>query len=186
MNANLFVFTNYVGTRETEESVMASGQILKLPDFNKFDGLVLVPNTIYNPFVLKKVLEDVKSINVPAVSLDRKIEGMSLVYIDSYAAEYKMVEHFIEHGYRAIQEVLERIEGKEIEEHELPCEIIYKESCGCQSVEDASVDIVQLAETLKNKYVTQQMETIYMADVVRGMTTDFAKVRTPEELYDVF
>ena len=308
MNVNLFVFTNYVGTKETEESVMASSQILKLPDFNKFDGLILVPNTIHNPFALKKILEDAQKTNIPMVSVDRKIDGASLVYIDSYTAEYEMVEHFIAHGYRdiccvtgalmvsveaqkrlqaykdaltahgipvkdeniyegaftmesgtmvgkqmvaegripeaiisgnddmahgivdvfkkagiqvpeevkiagfdngelgslsrpmlttvdknqlsvgyrAIQEVLERIDGKEPQEHELPCKIIYKESCGCQSVEDGSVDIVQLAETLKNKYVTQQVETIYMADVVRGMTTDFAKVRTPEELYDVF
>ena len=43
MNANLYVFTNYVGTRETEESVMASSQILKLLEFDKFDGLILVP-----------------------------------------------------------------------------------------------------------------------------------------------
>lgn len=308
MQVNLFVFTNYVGTRETPESVMASSQILKLPEFDKFDGLILVPNTIHNPIALNKILQDVQTIDIPVVSVDRKFEGMSLVCIDSYAAEYEMVEHFIEHGYRdiccvtgalevsveakkrlqaykdaleahgipvkeeniyegaftlesgtivgkqmvkegripeaiisgnddmahgiidvfkkagirvpedvkiagfdngelgalsrpmlttvdknqlgvgyrAIQEVLERIAGKAPAEYELPCKNIYKESCGCQSIEDGSVDIVQLAETLKNKYVTQQVETIYMADVVRGMTTDFAKVRNPEELYDVF
>ena len=49
-DCNLFVFTNYVGTRETEESIMAATQVLKLPDFNKFDGAVLVPNTIHNPY----------------------------------------------------------------------------------------------------------------------------------------
>ena len=102
MNVNLFVFTNYVGTKETEESVMASSQILKLPDFNKFDGLILVPNTIHNPFALIKILEDAQKTNIPTVSVDRKIDGASLVYIDSYTAEYEMVEHFIAHGYRDI------------------------------------------------------------------------------------
>ena len=48
------------------------------------------------------------------------------------------------------------IEGKETEDHLLPCSMVYRESCGCQSVEDGSVDIVQLAETLKNKYVTER------------------------------
>ena len=62
MNANLYVFTNYVGTRETEESVMASSQILKLLEFDKFDGLILVPNTIHNPIALKKILEDVQKV----------------------------------------------------------------------------------------------------------------------------
>lgn len=61
-----------------------------------------------------------------------------------------------------------------------------RESCGCQSVEEGSVDVFELAEILKNMYVTQQVDTIFMADVIRGMTTEFAKVRTPEELYDVF
>ncbi len=307
-NANLFVFTNYVGTRETEESVMASSQILRLLDFEKFDGVILVPNTVHNPFALKKVMEDLNASGKPAVSLDRKIEGASCVGIDSYAAEYKMVEHFIDHGYRdivcitgativsteaqkrlqaykdalenhgipfkqenvyegaftmdsgivaakqmlennripeaiisgnddmahgiidvfkkagirvpedvkiagfdngelahlnrptlstvdknqlgvgykAVEELLALIDGKETEDYILPCNMVYRESCGCQSVEDGSVDIFQLAEELKNKYVTQQVDTVFMADVVRGMTTDFAKVRNPEELYDVF
>ena len=92
-NANLFVFTNYVGTRETEESIMASSQILSLPDFHTFDGVVLVPNTIHNPIALKTILEDIKKLDKPVVSLDRKIEGISCVGIDSYAAEFEMVEH---------------------------------------------------------------------------------------------
>jgi len=306
--ANLFVFTNYVGTRETEESIMASSQILSLPDFHTFDGVVLVPNTIHNPIALKNILEDIKILDKPVVSLDRKIEGIGCVGIDSYAAEFEMVEHFIKHGYRdivcvtgatmvsteaqkrlqaykdalekhgipfkqenvyegaftletgimaakkmleenripeaiisgnddmahgiidvfkkagiripedvkiagfdngelsqlnrptlstvdknqigvgykAIEELLAVIDGKEAEEYVLPCKMCYRESCGCQTIEDGTVDIFQLAEELKNKYVTQQIDTVFMADVIRGMTTDFAKVRTPEELYDVF
>lgn len=309
LNSNLFVFTNYVGTRETEESIMASSQILRLPEFDKFDGVIFVPNTIHNPAALKKIMEDFKTLDKPIVCIDRKIEGMSYVGIDSYAAEYEMVEHFIQHGYRdilyvpgavmvsseakkrlqaykdalennglpfkeenvyegaftmesgmiagkkmledgripeaiicgnddmahgiidvfkkagikvpedvklagfdngemsrlnrptlstvdknqlgvgykAVYELFDRLSGKEeIGEFELPCEMQYRESCGCQSVEDGSVDIFQLAEELKNKYVTQQIDTIFMADVIRGMTSDFAKVRMPEELYDVF
>lgn len=308
LNCNLFVFTNYVGTRETEESIMASSQILRLPDLSKFDGLVLVPNTVHNPFALRKVLDDIKELNVPTVCIDRKIEGLSSVGINSYAAEYEMVEHFIQHGYRdivyvpgavqvsseakvrlqaykdamennglpfkeenvydgaftmesgimaakkmledgripeaivcgnddmahgiidvfkkagikvpeevklagfdnvemsvlnrptltsvdknqigvgykAVYELAGILEGKAPEDIELPCKLEFRESCGCQSVEDGSVNVFELAEILKNKYVTQQVDTIFMADVIRGMTTDFAKVRTPEELYDVF
>ncbi|MBQ6845431.1 MAG: GGDEF domain-containing protein [Agathobacter sp.] len=307
-NANLYVFTNYVGTRETEESVMASSRILKLPDFKTFDGIIMVPNTIHNPFALNKIIEELKILDKPVVSLDRKLEGASCVGIDSYAAEFEMVEHFIAHGYRdivcitgatmvsteaqkrlqaykdalekhgipfkqenvydgaftmesgilaakkmleenripeaiiscnddmahgvidvfkkagirvpedvkitgfdngelshlnrptlstvdknqlgvgykAVEELLALMDGKEPEDFILPCKQIYRESCGCQSVEDGTIDIFQLAEELKNKYVTQQVDTVFMADVIRGMTTDFAKVRTPEELCDVF
>lgn len=308
LNCNLFVFTNYVGTRETEESILASSQILRLPEFDKFDGLILVPNTIHNPIALNQIMEEIHMLEKPIVTIDRKIDGMSCVGIDSYAAEYEMVEHFIAHGYKeilyvtgavhvsteakkrlqayqdamrnsslsykeenvyegaftmesgiiaakkmledgrkpdaiicgnddmahgiievfkkagirvpedvkisgfdnsemsrlnrptlttvdksqvavgykAVYELIDLMNGKEPEEYELPCNIEYRESCGCKSIEDGSVDIFQLAEELKNKYVTQQVDTIFMADVIRGMTTDFAKVRTPEELYDVF
>ena len=308
LNSNLFVFTNYVGTRETEESIMASSQILRLPDFSKFDGIVMVPNTVHNPIALNKIMEEFKTLDKPIVYIDRKIEGRSYVGIDSYAAEYEMVEHFIKHGYKdiiyvtgavhvsseakkrlqaykdamennglpykeenvyegaftmesgimaakkmlednripeaiisgnddmahgiidvfkkagirvpedvkiagfdngemsrlnrptlstvdknqmgvgykAVYELFDVMNGKEPESFELPCTMLYRESCGCQSVEDGTIDIFQLADDLKNKYVTQQVDTIFMADVIRGMTSDFAKVRRPEELYDVF
>lgn len=308
LNYNLFVFTNYVGTRETEESVLASSQILRLPEFDKFDGVIMVPNTIHNPMALNKIMEDLKQLDKPIVFIDRQIEGRSYVGIDSYAAEYEMVEHFIQHGYRkifyvpgavmvsteakkrlqaykdamennglsfkeenvyegaftmesgilaakkmladgripeaivcgnddmahgiidvfkkagirvpedvkiagfdngemsqlnrptlstvdknqfgvgykAVYELMGLMNGKEPESFVLDCKMEYRESCGCQSVEDGTVDIFQLAEMLKDKYITQQVDTIFMADVIRGMTTDFAKVRTPEELYDVF
>lgn len=307
-NANLFVFTNYVGTRETEESVMVSSQILRLLDFTAFDGVIMVPNTIHNPFALKKIVEDLVASGKPAVSLDRKIEGASCVGIDSYVAEFEMIEHFISHGYRdivcitgatlvsteaqkrlqaykdalekhgipfkkenvyegaftmesgimvakkmleenripeaiisgnddmahgvievfkkagigipkdvkiagfdngelsqlnrptlttvdksqlavgykAVEELLGLIDGKAIEDHILPCNMVCRESCGCQSAEEGTIDIFQLAEELKNKYVKQQVDTIFMADIVRGMTADFAKVHKPEALYDVF
>jgi len=101
-DCNLFVFTNYVGTRETEESIMASSQVLKLLDYNYFDGIVLVPNTIHNPIALDKLLRELSQLGKPIVSVDRKIDGMSCVAVDSYEAQYEMVEHFLYHGYTNI------------------------------------------------------------------------------------
>ena len=87
-------------------------------------------------------------------------------------------------GYKAVYELTGLMSGKEPEDTILPCSMEYRESCGCQSAEEG--DVFQLAEILKNKYITQQVDTIFMADVIRSMTTDFAKVRTPDELHDVF
>ena len=36
-NCNLYVFTNYVGTKETPEHITAANRILQLPEFHKFD-----------------------------------------------------------------------------------------------------------------------------------------------------
>ncbi len=308
MDCNLFVFTNYIGTRETEESVSAATQVLKLPDFRKFDGAVLVPNTIHNPQALDHITKQLNVLAKPMVSIDRKMDGMSYVGINSYEAEYEIVEHFLYHGYtdilyvsgntmvssearkrfmayqdalvknnvefkednvyegsftyesgmiaarqiledgkhpeaiicanddmalgvisvltsagyavpedvkiagfddvemsklnrptlttvnksqidvgyKAVEEVLELLDGKDLEEYELPCTVKYRESCGCRPEDSESFNAEEVVEVIKHKYVTQQMDTIFMADIVRGMTSDFTKARTPIELYEIF
>ena len=306
-NCNLFVFTNYVGTRETEESIMAATQVLKLPNFQNFDGVVLVPNTIHNPMALDKMIKDLNALGKPMVSIDRKIDGMSCVSIDSYEAEYEMVEHFLYHGYtkilyvsgatvvssearrrykafqdamikngmlfdesdvyegaftmesgimigkqileegkhpeaiicgnddmahgimdvfkkagykipedvkiagfdngersqldrpslttvdkrqkevgyKAILEIMELLNGKDIDYYSLPCAMKYRESCGCRPKDDDILGLEELMEQIKHKYIVQQKDTIFMSDVVRGLTAEFAKAKRPEQLFDV-
>ena len=103
-DCNLFVFTNYVGTRETEESIIASSQILKLLDYDKFDGIVIVPNTIHNPYALDKLMKDLSVLGKPIVSIDRKVPGMSCVAVDSYEAQtFSCHDYFINY-LRSLQE----------------------------------------------------------------------------------
>ena len=306
-DCNLFVFTNYVGTRETEESIMASSQVLKLLDYDYFDGIVIAPNTVHNPLALNKILEELSSLPKPIVSIDRKMDGISCVGVDSYDAQYEMVEHFLYHGYtniayvsgslvassearkrykayqdamtnngmaiieenvyegaftmesgimvaqqmletgrvpeaiicgnddmalgimdvlrragykipedvkvsgfdngersqlerpslttvdknqhavgyKAILELMELINGKDIEEHLLSCELKYRESCGCQANTGDVLSLEELAEQVKQRYVIQQRDTVFMADVVRGMTADFAKADRPEAIFNI-
>ena len=306
-DCNLFVFTNYVGTRETEESIMASSQVLKLLDYDCFDGIVLVPNTVHNPIALDKLLKEVNTLGKPVVSVDRKIDGMSCVAVDSYDAQYEMVEHFLYHGYtniayvsgslivssearkrykafqdamvkneipfveenvyegaftmesgimvgqqmletgrvpeaiicgnddmalgimdvlrkagykipedvkiagfdngersqlerpslttvdksqrdvgyKTILELMELINGKDIECYNIPCTLKYRESCGCTPAKDDVLSLEELIEQVKHSYIMQQKDTVFMADIVRGMTADFAKAARPEALFDV-
>ena len=304
---NLFVFTNYVGTMETEESVIASNRVLKLLDYSKFDGVVMAVNTIHHPVAVGRIVAEAQECKIPAVSIDRVFDGMSCVGISSYEAEYEIVEHFINHhgckdifyvsgnltssaegikryqaykdamdnhnlphskdtmfeagfalaggvlagehilargklpeaivcgnddtalgvmqvlgnagykfpddvriagfdnvelsrinyptittvdksqhevGYKAVCEVLDLIEGKEPEEIWLPCKTEYRESCGCGNANGGyDEEFIKNMFALKEKYVSQQHETIRMSDVVRGMTTDFGKARS---MFDVF
>lgn len=306
-DCNLFVFTNYVGTRETEESIMASSQVLKLLDYDYFDGLVFVPNTIHNPISLAKIMGEVSQLAKPVVTIDRKLDGMSCVAVDSYKAQYEMVEHFLYHGYtniayvsgslvassearkryqayqdaminngmpfieenvyegeftmesgiivanqmletgripeaiicgnddmalgimdvlrnagykipeeikicgfdngersqlerpslttvdksqravgyKALLEIMELINGKDIEDHLLPCELKYRESCGCHPQNDDVLSLEELAERVKSRYISQQREAIFMADVARGMTADFTKADSPQALFEI-
>ncbi len=303
---NLFVFTNYIGTKETLESIQASCNIFNLPDFEQFDGVILAANTVYHPIILRKVMEDMAMAQKPMVSIDRVLPGMSCIQIYSYDAEYEMTEHFLYHGYtdiiylagpyeghkeaelrlmgfkdamekngmpfieeniyvgdftaesgreiarkllkagrrpeaiicgndemaiglmevlkdagiqipqdikvagfdnsdtsvlcaptlttvdksqqdmgyKAVYEIMELLAGKDIETYQIPCKMEYRESCGCQPP-SASVDVLHgVIDDLKNRHLDQQLDTLRMSDVVRGMTMDFAKTRTVDELVE--
>lgn len=102
-NVNLYVFTNYVGIRESVDSIIGSYSLLKLPDFTKFDGVIMSINTLHYPPMSEYLLNKIKESGVPCVSIDRQFEGMSTVRISSYDAEMEMLEHLIvDHGYRDI------------------------------------------------------------------------------------
>ena len=115
-DSNLYVFTNYVGMRESEESVLSSYRIMELPDFRKFDGLIMAINTVHLPPTVDYIMEQIKETNVPVVSIDREFDGMSCVKISSYDAEFEMVKHMIvEHGYRDIYYVSGPPQNREAE-----------------------------------------------------------------------
>lgn len=102
-DSNLYVFTNYVGMQESMESVMNAYRIMELPDFSKFDGLIMAINTVHLPPAVEHIMNQIKATNIPVVSIDREFDGMSCVKFSSYEAQFEMVEHMIlEHGHRDI------------------------------------------------------------------------------------
>lgn len=105
-DTNLYVFTNYVSMRESEESFLSSYRIMELPDFRKFDGLIMAINTVYLPSTAEYIMEKIRETKIPTVSIDREFEGMSCVRISSYDAESELLEHLItKHGHRDIHYV---------------------------------------------------------------------------------
>lgn len=299
---NLYVFTNYIGIREAEESLVGSYSLLKLPDFKKFDGVIMVINTIHYPPIAEYVLNAIKESGVPCVSIDRKYEGMSSVSIHSYDAELEMLEHLIvDHGYRdihyvsgpikynreaqfrlkaykdalekysipfeeshlyeggftlqtgreaaihflkdgicpkcivcgndamalgvmeivqkrgyrvpedvkvvgfdngegsllsipplttvnknqfdvgykALEEVLDVIDGKPFEDHVIPCKLVLRGSCGCSN--ESVIDVA----LLRTKYNDLQLMTETMTDVNRNMLSDLASVKNLDSITDI-
>ena len=102
-NCNLFVFTCHINYNEKEENKQGAYQIMKLPDFNTFDGAVIVRNTIQHEPTARQVLAALKKSRIPAVSIDSEMSGMSCISVLNYEAQYKLVEHLIkEHNCRNI------------------------------------------------------------------------------------
>lgn len=77
--------------------------IFSLANLQRFDGVILVINTIQDATSLQEVLDRVRKSGVPAVCIDRDTPDMYCIGIDNEAAMYAMTEHFIvHHGFRRI------------------------------------------------------------------------------------
>ena len=102
-NNNIYIFTNHSGRQESKESVQRSFQIMELPDFEYFDGVIIALNTIrYSP-TASFVMDKIRASKIPAITLDRKVDGYGGLQCSSYDAQYKIIEHMIrEHGCRDI------------------------------------------------------------------------------------
>ena len=69
--------------------------IFSLADLKRFDGVILVSNTIQDADCMEKVIERVRASGIPAVCIDKDVEGLYFIGIDNESAMYAMMEHFI-------------------------------------------------------------------------------------------
>ncbi len=80
--------------------------IFNLANFRKFDGVILVINTIQLADSLENVIAQVRKASIPAVFIDKDVPGFYTIGIDNETAMQNMVEHFIvKHGFTRINYV---------------------------------------------------------------------------------
>lgn len=80
--------------------------IFSLADFNQFDGVILLINTIQSTDYSEIVLERARNARVPVVCIDKNDSELYTICIDNEKAMQDMVEHFIlHHGYTRINYV---------------------------------------------------------------------------------
>lgn len=74
--------------------------IFSLPDFSRFDGVILLSNTIRQPDAEADVIARVQASGIPAVSVNFESSGFSAsLHSDNYGAMCSMTEHLISvHG----------------------------------------------------------------------------------------
>lgn len=100
---NIFVFTCNIKFDEKEENKQTAHQIMKLPDFHCFDGVIIVRNTIEHDATAEEVIAAIRESGTPAVSIDCELSGMDYVGFMRYEAQYEIVQHLVEvHGCRDI------------------------------------------------------------------------------------
>lgn len=95
VGCNVYIFTNHTFRQNNKESAKGAYQIMELPDYEYFDGVIVAPDTIAYPPAAAFVMDKLRTSNIPFITLDREIEGHSCLLTSSYDAEYKIVEHLI-------------------------------------------------------------------------------------------
>lgn len=108
---NVAVFVWFTGAFEKEKHNLGEINIINLPDFNRFDGVLVVANAMHLEGNRKRIEELLKKLTCPIVTIGFKLNGYPSALMDAYSGMKKLVEHIVEdHKMRRIHFV-KGIEG---------------------------------------------------------------------------
>ena len=94
---NLAVFSSFIGYETNREYVKGESNIVNLPPYERFDGLVVVPDTFRDKALRDSVLKNISErCTCPVVSIRSDIENFYSVNTDNALAMEEMIKHFIE------------------------------------------------------------------------------------------
>lgn len=78
-------------------------QIFLLPDYSLFDGVIIALDTLNIPEGAEGLLERLRSLTCPVVSLRVRVDGFYNIMVDETTSMERMLRHFVEvHGFRDI------------------------------------------------------------------------------------
>lgn len=98
---NVYIFTNHSSRQNNKESAQGAFQIMELPEFEYFDGVIVVLDTITYAPTASFVMDKLRTNNIPFITLNQPVVGHGCLQTSSFEAQYKVVEHLIkEHGHR--------------------------------------------------------------------------------------
>lgn len=92
---DLYVFANYSSGSEDRPDNIGEKSIFELPNLSMFDGVIMLTNTINLSSERSYLNEQVLKYNIPAVSLEYKLEGIPYLYTDTYSGVYALTSHLI-------------------------------------------------------------------------------------------
>ncbi len=100
---NVAFFSNFVGYGELKYE-QGERNMANLPKYDKLDGIILMPDTMFVSGFKEKVIENIKKYShCPVVSVRQEIEEYYNVLIDDDTVLDEIITHFIEkHGYTKI------------------------------------------------------------------------------------
>ena len=103
-NANISCFSAFGGVLANSKYDVGEYNIYSLINFEKFDGVILLSNTISDPIEKEKIVNRVKRSGLPVSILDcSEYHEFHNISIDNFSAMKKLISHIIEvHGAKVI------------------------------------------------------------------------------------
>lgn len=102
-NTDVFVFVNFSSPDLDDIGNYGEFNIFTLPDFDDFDGIILMANSFNMSSEMEYFTEKFKTKRLPVVSIEYHFDGVTSVFSNNYAGMHELAMHVIrEHGARKI------------------------------------------------------------------------------------
>ena len=102
-NIDVFIFLDYTSYDKSEEELTAELNILNLPDLSRFDGVLLLGNTLNNAGENEILRGRILEAKVPAVCLEYELEGINCIRTENRNGMKELVEHMVTvHGVKDV------------------------------------------------------------------------------------
>ncbi|MBE5942151.1 MAG: GGDEF domain-containing protein [Lachnospiraceae bacterium] len=94
---NISVFLWFTGGTEKDKHTLGELNIVYLPDYNLFDGMIIVGNVFNTPGSRERIEQAIEDVEIPIVAIGCEVENATSINTDGYTAMKTLVEHFVEH-----------------------------------------------------------------------------------------
>lgn len=94
-DVNFSYFIAFGGILKNKRHDNGEFNIYNLINFEKFDGAILLTNTISSPKITEELTERINKAGIPAACIDNDLSDFYYIGIDNYKAMKEMVEHVV-------------------------------------------------------------------------------------------
>lgn len=101
LDADVYFFNAYNYVEFSGFPNYTGFSIYNLINYEEYDGIIILSDLINNPRILEKERLRIIKSGKPAIAINKKLEGLSLLNIDNYSGAYELMTHLIkDHGYK--------------------------------------------------------------------------------------
>ena len=93
--ADIYIFNAYNYTEYSGFLNFTGFSIFNLINYEDYDGVIILSDLIDNPRILERERQRILKAGVPAIAINKKINGLNFIKIDNYTGFYRLLTHLI-------------------------------------------------------------------------------------------